>query len=350
MAPLDLTHWLDEVPGDSPTGPNLELESDFGKLERAAQGKPERQYGDTVVPAEEPDWKDVAEQASALLERSRDLRIFAHLAIARLHVEGLPAFAEVLTLVGEVLRTRWDDVHPRLDPEEDNDPTLRANSLSRLADGRVLKFIRGLPLGHARGLKIAWRDVEAAINARGEAEPEDGKLTETAIRGVLGDADQAELAKLDAAAAAIEKEAAAIPAVFDERTGYGNGPELDKLGKLAHDIHQYLSRQLVAVPGAEQPAASAAAPAAAGTASAGPAARGDGISASSLGAVTTRADALHLLELVGRYYERYEPSSPLPLLIDRARRLADKNFLDILRDLAPEGVGQAQLVVGQHDV
>jgi type VI secretion system protein ImpA len=349
MAPLDLTHWLDEIPGDSPTGVNLELDPDFGKLERAAQSKPERQYGNTIVPAEEPDWKDVAAQASALLERSRDLRVFVHLAIARLHIDGLPAFAEILSLIRQVLETRWDEVHPRLDPEEDNDPTLRANSLARLADGRVLKFIRDLPLAQSRGAgKVAWRDIEAATSAR-DGEADEKTLSEATIRGIFGETDQAALADLNAATATIEREAIAIPAVFDERTGYGNGPELEKLSKLAHDIHQYAARHVSAVAAPEQAAPQPAGAPAQPSATALPA-RADGASATSLTAVTTRADALHLLDLVCRYYERYEPSSPLPLLIDRARRLAEKNFIDILRDLAPEGVGQAQLVVGQSDV
>lgn len=350
MAPLDLTHWLDEVPGESPTGPNLELDPDFGKLERAAQGKPERQYGNTVVPPEEPDWKDVAEQASALLERSRDLRIFVHLAIARLHSGGLPGFAEVLTLIRQVLEMRWDEVHPRLDPEEDNDPTLRANSLTRLADGRVLKFARDLPLAQARGSRVSWRDVEAAINTRDQEGQPSGTLNETTVRGIFTETDKAELAELNAATATIEKEAAAISTVFDDRTGYGNGPaDLEKLGKLAHDIRQYIARN---TPAAQEPEQLSAAPADASAESAPTPqpSRADGASARSLTGVSTRADALHLLDLVCRYYERYEPSSPLPLLIDRARRLAEKNFIDILRDLAPEGVGQAQLVVGQHDV
>ena len=34
-------------------------------------------------------------------------------------------------------------------------------------------------------------------------------------------------------------------------------------------------------------------------------------------------------------------------LIERARRLAEMNFLDIVRDLAPDGLGQAQNVVGK---
>jgi type VI secretion system protein ImpA len=74
-----------------------------------------------------------------------------------------------------------------------------------------------------------------------------------------------------------------------------------------------------------------------------------GMNAGQLGSITKRADAIRLLDLVLEYYERYEPSSPLPLLVDRARRLADKNFIDILRDLAPDGVTQAQFISGARD-
>jgi type VI secretion system protein ImpA len=52
---------------------------------------------------------------------------------------------------------------------------------------------------------------------------------------------------------------------------------------------------------------------------------------------------------VCRYYHEHEPSSPLPLLLDRARKLADKNFMEILRELAPDGVGQARVVVRSRD-
>jgi type VI secretion system protein ImpA len=58
---------------------------------------------------------------------------------------------------------------------------------------------------------------------------------------------------------------------------------------------------------------------------------------------------LRLLDLACQYYRRHEPSSPLPLLVERAQRLAEKNFLDILRDLAPDGVMQAQTIIGNRD-
>jgi len=37
------------------------------------------------------------------------------------------------------------------------------------------------------------------------------------------------------------------------------------------------------------------------------------------------------------------------MLLERAQRLAEKNFLEILRDLAPDGVMQAQTIVSSRD-
>ena len=58
---------------------------------------------------------------------------------------------------------------------------------------------------------------------------------------------------------------------------------------------------------------------------------------------------MRALDEIIRYFERAEPSSPVPLLLRRAQRLVDKNFLDILRDLAPDGVQQAELFRGSEE-
>ena len=79
------------------------------------------------------------------------------------------------------------------------------------------------------------------------------------------------------------------------------------------------------------------------------AARAGGVSIAALGPINTRADAMRLLDLVVEYYERNEPASPLPLLLSRARRLAGKGFLDLLRDLAPDGLSQAEKIAGPPD-
>jgi type VI secretion system protein ImpA len=346
MAPLDGNLWLQEIAADDPAGPNLEFDADFGALERAAQGKPEQQYGATIIPAEDPDWKSVDALATALLERTRDLRILGHLALAKLHLFGLPAYAEILSVTRQLLDTRWETIHPQLDAEDDNDPTLRSNALLRLGEPlRVLRVLKDLSLAASiRTGRVSWRDV-AILN--GAMEPEEGrpKLTEAIVRAAFAETDAGGLATIRSALAIAVADSVAIPAAFDRNSGPATGPDLTELTKLLREMQRIADRYAPAedappeeIPTMEEaPAASAETPAVP--------ARG-AVSAASLGPITTRADALRLLDLVVTYYERYEPSSPLPLLIGRARRLADKDFMDILQDLAPDGLNQARTIAG----
>ncbi len=52
--------------------------------------------------------------------------------------------------------------------------------------------------------------------------------------------------------------------------------------------------------------------------------------------ITNRAQAIVLLDLVHRYFRRSEPSSPVPMLCDRARALAERDFMGVLRDVLPK--------------
>jgi type VI secretion system protein ImpA len=53
-----------------------------------------------------------------------------------------------------------------------------------------------------------------------------------------------------------------------------------------------------------------------------------------------------MIDKICDYFERHEPSSPVPLLLNRAKRLISKDFLEILRDLTPDGVLQAESIGG----
>jgi len=65
--------------------------------------------------------------------------------------------------------------------------------------------------------------------------------------------------------------------------------------------------------------------------------------------VTTRADAQLMLEKVKQYFTQHEPSHPAPLMIDRVQRLIELDFMEIIRDLAPDGVNQLQNIFGRQD-
>jgi len=51
--------------------------------------------------------------------------------------------------------------------------------------------------------------------------------------------------------------------------------------------------------------------------------------------VGARREAVALLEAVGLFYRAREPSSPIPLLTDRARALAERDFLYLLQQMLP---------------
>ena len=52
--------------------------------------------------------------------------------------------------------------------------------------------------------------------------------------------------------------------------------------------------------------------------------------------VQSRSEALSLLEQVQRFFRIAEPSSPVPILCERARALAERDFMGVLRDVLPK--------------
>ena len=46
------------------------------------------------------------------------------------------------------------------------------------------------------------------------------------------------------------------------------------------------------------------------------------------------------------FLERVEPSNPAPILIRRAQGLLDRNFLEIIQNLAPEALAELQKLAG----
>ena len=55
----DFDRFAEPIDGESPCGPDCEYDNDFLALSQAVVGKPEQQFGDTVIPAVDPDWRQV---------------------------------------------------------------------------------------------------------------------------------------------------------------------------------------------------------------------------------------------------------------------------------------------------
>jgi len=57
--------------------------------------------------------------------------------------------------------------------------------------------------------------------------------------------------------------------------------------------------------------------------------------------IASRSQAITLLEQVQRFFRHAEPSSPVPMLCDRARALAERDFMSVLREVLPKAALKA---------
>jgi len=65
-----------------------------------------------------------------------------------------------------------------------------------------------------------------------------------------------------------------------------------------------------------------------------------------VGAIKSREDAMRAIDAAAEFFRRNEPSSPVPLFLDRARRLVAKDFLEVLADVAPDALPKVRSAGG----
>lgn len=331
MPELDIDSLLAPLAGDAPCGVNLEYDPAFQRLQEAAAGKPERQYGATIIPAEPPDWVAVREQALALAARTRDLRVAVWLVRGAARVDGLVGAVQGLQLLRGLLARYWEPVHPVLEPDEGKDPTVRLNILAQLAHDVGLADLRAAALTRVRGA-VTVRDLEIAFG-RAEALVGEAVQTEAGITPAVA-AAQAQTPELATAMAGGLDAVQGIVKLLETQLGAAQAPDLAPLAKLM---------QCVALAGRRALGEPPTPPESAGNAEPRAGAKG---AARFTGAIESREDALRALQHASEWIERNEPSNPAPLLIRRAQRLMSKNFMEIIRDLVPEGLGQIEKLAG----
>jgi type VI secretion system protein ImpA len=322
----------------SPCGDDLEYDPAFTALASAAQGKPEQQFGDTVIPAVEPEWRTVAEHAQALLGRTKDVRAAVLLLRASTRMQGIAGFVMSLRLLTGLLDRHWEGIHPKLDADDDNDPTMRLNALAPLTDeGMVLRDLYEASVGVARGVgPIRVRDIAIAHNALAAAG--EAGYSAAQVHGGL-EAIHGETPEVLQTLMEMPTLVTQLQTLIVERTGRTDLIDLGPLRAIAN----VLGKACAAVAGpAAQAEAEAEAAAETGTGNAAVA------RAAVPGEIRTRQDALQTLDRVIRYLEQAEPGNPAPLLIARAKKLIGVSFFEIMADLAPNALDTIETVTGKQ--
>lgn len=333
---------------EAPCGEDLEYDPVFQEMEVMMQTTEEQEFGDTIIPGTGPDWKGVAEQVQNLNERTRDLRVLSCGALADLSLKGLKVFCDSLESLNACMETFWDTIHPELDVEDNNDATMRLNALQILNDYQMVSFgLERAPLLEVKGLgSFSLRDIELA---EGKTSPVGDETVQDIglIQGAFGNADAEVIGTLsDSVRGSIKQLNRAIE-LWDKLATDAPSLNFDEILKVLGEIRQAVEKY------APQAAAAAAAAAEdeiedgeeSPTEGASSSARGVSMS----GSINSRTDVINMIDKICDYYASHEPSSPIPMLLRRAQRLVPKSFVEILEDIAPDGIAQAKVVSGESD-
>ena len=340
------TRWdaetlLQPLPGEQPCGVNLD---DTGGLvafdalrlfgqSRSPEAPPDTDDADKEAAKAKPpiEWGRVQTDAVDALARSKDLRLLAYLGIAVLRTEGLPSFTKVLTVASTWLETFWPQLYPLLD----EDAIARRNALNCFADPMaVVDRVWRLPLVESRQHgRFGLRDIEIA---RGQVTPGalEARPDEAAILAAFGEMAMDDLTVLDQSVASAMSALNSIDARMRSEGGPEVAPDFGPLSTQFAKLNRFLREQVESRNGA----------------AAGAVAGGNGAAAAgstfAVGGIASRQDAIRALDAVAEYFRRNEPSSPIPLFVDRAKRLVAKDFLEVLADIAPDALSVARSAGG----
>lgn len=325
---------------NAPAGENAEYDPLYMELESFSSAEDK-----------EPDYRKLEKNCLELWKKTRDLRVAAYLCVAATELNGLQGLADGLAVIRWLVDEMWTDFYPRLDPDDDNDPLERLNILAMLSPEpgafndpimflSKLRQIRLLP-----ALSYTMRDVMIANGEIDSDEPVDAKLIAAEM---MGRPMQEIKAQADLVAK-IDEEITGLCAAMDEKMQGQYYLNMSSLQKEIKRFQTFYAKHSEAFSASQD----APAPEAAEQTEAVPPADAPVVRAASGGKVdlgsikaANRAEALLLLKKGAEYFQSEEPTSPVPYLINRALRLSEMNFMDLLADIAPDALARGRDILG----
>jgi type VI secretion system protein ImpA len=340
---INAEELLEPISADAPCGEDLSYDVSLQELETMARGKEETQFS----AAEAPDWKKLLARCLELFGRSKDLRIVMTLAVASMELDGLAGFREILVLVNGLVQRYWPTVYPLLDPSDDNDPLQRMNIVATLATPigtygdplRILERLRALPLCNSVQMgRFSLGDIlraETGAAAQGDKPATTPAQIDSGFQDTRPEELSETLRLLDGCISAVRS----IDESITNTVGASKAPDLTPL---SGELSVMRSKVAPHVKSTDVTAVEAAVPA-------GETQTSGTVPVSLEGEIRSTDDVVKLLDKICQYYARAEPSSPVPLILRRASRLAGKDFMQILSDLSPDAIPQVRTVTGETE-
>lgn len=319
------------MPATTDCGPSLEYHPDYLLLMSRLAPREDVQYGSFVGNPVAPDWLAIEREALRLLALSQDITLLVCRCRAATRLRQATGLAQGLRQLLEVLQ-RWPEtVHPQPVIDGVHDRTVRANALAALADpDGLVGDMAGMVLSPGPGPSITLGEIRAAFALPRQPGLPDAsalavRLAASASKELKGDAAEKPLVALAQAAA----DAAGILCWAQEQLG-DDAPDLQALTYLLAPFAAALTPAAASLPPPPEsrpempvplpmemdiPPAPALAPAQPGR---------------------TRADMRAVLADARLWFEAFEPSSPVAVLLLQAENLIGKRFSEVAQSIPPD--------------
>jgi type VI secretion system protein ImpA len=374
---IDLALWLSPLDGENPSGEDLRNDPRFHELERLTEPQVKITHDERNKPASQTnipvDWPAVLSKADELRSHGRDLRLLVIVTRALANENGLAGLALGLDLIAQSFGTHWETMHPALRPSASPRDTAlrRINALLDLQNGQdgLLADLRSMTFFAPRAIgPISGRDLEqGALDDRTMLQEAAPGLN-GAEKAALSSAHEQLLARVRTGCAAHTDQANAemMALIADARAAVTalDGVEtalnarLESSGAAVPELKRFLERVLSTLERGSTVRTAAkevAVPAETSEARDTPVRNGHdfvaeanhrGSSQMLPDRISSRDDVVKCLDLVVAFYDRTEPSSPIPHLARRVRRMVHMDFVELMEDLAPSGLKEFRLLAG----
>ncbi len=264
----------------------------------------------------EPNWRSAALYARELLEESADLAVLLRLSMASLRTHSVESFVECLEAIAVLADAHWEEIYPELFAEDGSPPDAGAR-VGILAQLDVRAYI-AIPLLQA----------PVRVSEAGERWP---NLLDVA-GGVLpvtgGDNGRATMLL---SKALVERSLAAIGRLEEAVSRHSPADRDFQLASLKETLNGLLVKFGKQRPDDSPVEADLQAESIHQAEAGMPAA----------GRVASREQAIRSLEQLIRYFETAEPSSPVPSILRRAKKLVGKDFWEVIQELGDQRLSDA---------
>lgn len=326
---IDVDALVAPLSEDQPSGPDLSYESERQQIESAFESSVSGDDGD----GEGTDWRAVIGLITGEAAKTRDLWLPIYLMRAAAKSANIELVADSAELLARLVEERWDDVHPQLDDYGFIGRKSPCESLTRLRD--FLTPLSHVPLiEHQRLGRYNGADFIRFREAGSQAE--NFGMFKALIEATGFDPLHEAVARLEAIKSSLRRVDAVMTANADGDTATNFQPTYDLLDNMRKAVCAQLPEDSV-----EEEVSVADDTIDAGGATTSAASGGPGFS----GGINSRADVVKALDAITAYYARSEPNSPVPFALRRARDWISLDFLAVLEDIAPGGVGEAKRVL-----